>query len=41
VRMLLSVEALFFANAASKDPNQAWHTCKNRFEAGPAERQIN
>jgi hypothetical protein len=29
------------ANAASKDRNQARHQCENRFETGPAERQIN
>jgi len=34
-------EIVSTANATSKDPNQARHTSENRFEAGPAEWQIN
>jgi hypothetical protein len=37
----ISSDVVNTANAASKNRNQAGHKCENRFEAGPAEWQIN
>jgi hypothetical protein len=39
--MHLSCVASLASNATVKDPNQAGCPCKNSFETGPAERQIN